>query len=36
LFTGLGTHRPEVMAYVEEKGWDFDFYMASVYNLARE
>jgi hypothetical protein len=28
---GLGTHRPEVIEYAEEKGWDVDFYMASLY-----
>ena len=28
--TGLGTHLPEVIEYVEEKGWDIDF-----YNLSR-
>ncbi len=32
---GLGTHMPEVIDYVEEKDWDVDFYMASVYNLSR-
>jgi len=36
LIAGLGTHRPEVIDYVEEKGWDFDFYMTSLYNLAKE
>ena len=28
---GVGTHRPEVIEYVEEKGWDVDFYLASLY-----
>ena len=28
---GVGTHIPEVIEYVEEKGWDVDFYMASLY-----
>ncbi len=32
---GLGTHIPEVVDYVESKGWDFDFYMTCVYNLSR-
>jgi hypothetical protein len=32
---GLGTHMPEVVDYVESKGWDFDFYMTCVYNLSR-
>ncbi len=32
---GLGTHIPEVVDYVESKGWDLDFYMTCVYNLSR-
>ncbi len=28
---GVGTHIPEVIEYVEEKEWDVDFYMASLY-----
>lgn len=32
---GVGTHIPEVIAFVEEKGWPTDFYMGSFYNLAR-
>ena len=32
---GLGTHIPEVIDYVESKGWDLDFYMTCVYNLGR-
>ncbi len=28
---GVATHIPEVIEYIEEKGWDIDFYMASVY-----
>jgi hypothetical protein len=30
---GLGTHRPEVVDYVESKGWDLDFYMTCVYQI---
>jgi hypothetical protein len=30
---GLGTHRPEVIDYVESKGWDLDFYMSCVYRI---
>jgi hypothetical protein len=33
---GLATHHPEVIEYVEEKGWDLDFYMACFYNVNRE
>jgi hypothetical protein len=32
---GLGTHIPEVIDYVESKGWDVDFYMTCLYNLSR-
>ncbi len=32
---GLATHIPEVIDYVEEKGWDLDFYMTCLYNLTR-
>jgi len=32
---GVGTHIPEVVEYMEEKGWEVDFYMACLYNLAR-
>ena len=32
---GLGTHVPEVIDYVESKGWDLDFYMTCVYNISR-
>jgi len=28
---GVSTHLPEVIEYVEEKGWDVDYYMASLY-----
>jgi len=31
--TGLCTHMPEVIDFAENRGWDFDFYMASMYNL---
>jgi len=36
LAVGLGTHRPDVVAYAEERGWDLDFYMTALYNLARK
>lgn len=32
---GLGTHIPQVIDYIESKGWDVDFYMTCVYNLSR-
>lgn len=32
---GVGTHIPEVVEYIEEKGWNPDFYMCCFYNLAR-
>ena len=32
---GFGAHIPEAIEYVEEKGWDVDFYMASLYRWAK-
>lgn len=33
---GVGTHIPEVVEYMETKGWETDFYMCCFYNLARQ
>jgi hypothetical protein len=33
---GIGTHIPEVVEYIEDKGWEPDFYMCCFYNLARQ
>lgn len=35
VMVGVGTHKPEVIAMVEEQGWDVDFYAGSVYNRTR-
>ncbi len=32
---GVGTHKPEVIAMVEDQGWDVDFYAGCVYNRTR-
>ncbi len=32
---GVGTHKPEVLAMVEEQNWDVDFYAGCVYNRTR-
>jgi hypothetical protein len=32
---GVGTHKPDVIALVEEQGWDVDFYAGCVYNISR-
>jgi hypothetical protein len=32
---GIGTHKPEVVEYVEERGWDVDFYLLCAYNRTR-
>ncbi len=32
---GVGTHKSEVIACVEEQGWDVDFYAGCVYNRTR-
>jgi hypothetical protein len=36
VLVGLSTHNPVVIQYVEEKGWDLDFYMACVYRKSRD
>ncbi|MFH1007209.1 MAG: hypothetical protein V1800_06880 [Candidatus Latescibacterota bacterium] len=33
---GIGTHIPEVIEYVEDRGWEVDYYMGCFYNLARQ
>jgi len=35
VMVGVGTHKPEVIELVEEKGWDIDFYSGCVYNRTR-
>ena len=35
VLVGVGTHKPEVIAYIEEKGWDVDFYAGCVYDRTR-
>jgi len=35
VMVGVGTHRPEVIAMVEEQGWDVDFYAGCVYGRTR-
>ena len=32
---GVGSHKPEVLAQVEQEGWDVDFYAGCVYNRTR-
>ena len=32
---GVGTHKPEVIAQIEEEDWDVDFYAGCVYNRTR-
>jgi hypothetical protein len=32
---GVGSHNPDVLALVEDQGWDVDFYAGCVYNLTR-
>lgn len=32
---GLSTHNPEILDAMESKGWDNDFYMASLHYLSR-
>ena len=35
VMVGVGTHKPEVVEYIEERGWDLDFYMLCAYNRTR-
>jgi len=35
VLVGVSTHKPEVIEYVEEHGWDVDFYMGCAYNRTR-
>jgi hypothetical protein len=35
VLVGVGTHKPEVIAQVEEEGWDVDFYAGCIYNRTR-
>ncbi len=35
VLVGVGTHMPEVVEYIEDKGWDVDFYMLCAYNRRR-
>jgi hypothetical protein len=35
VMVGVGSHQPEVLARVEEEGWDVDFYAGCVYNRTR-
>ena len=35
VLVGVGTHKPEVVEYVEERGWDVDFYTLCAYNRTR-
>jgi hypothetical protein len=35
VLVGVSTHQPEIVEYIEEHGWDVDFYMGCVYNRTR-
>jgi hypothetical protein len=35
VIVGVGTHKPEVISFVEEHCWDVDFYAGCVYNRTR-
>ncbi len=32
---GVSTHKPEVIFYIEERGWDVDFFMGCAYHRSR-
>lgn len=31
----ISCHEPKVIEYIEEKGWDLDYYMTALYNIVR-
>jgi hypothetical protein len=35
VMVGLSCHNPNVIDYVEEKGWDIDYYMTCFYRVSR-
>ena len=35
VLVGLSTHMPAVIEYIEERGWDVDFYMTCFYQFGR-
>ncbi len=35
MFVGVGSHRPDVLELLEERGWDVDFYAGCVYKRTR-
>ena len=35
VLTGVATHKPEVIALIEEQGWDVDYFAGCVYNRTR-
>lgn len=35
VMTGVATHKPEVIAFIEEQGWDVDYYAGCAYHRTR-
>jgi hypothetical protein len=35
VMVGVGSHNPQILAQVEDEGWDIDFYAGCVYNRTR-
>ena len=35
VMAGVSMHNPRVMEYIEEKGWDVDYYMTCMYRVSR-
>ena len=35
VLVGVGTHRPRIIAQIEDEGWDVDFYAGCVYERTR-
>ena len=36
VYTGIGTHVPEIVMQAEQEGWGMDFYMTCVYNYQNQ
>ncbi len=36
ILVGMGSHKPEPLEYAEEKGWDVDFFMLSLYDVYKK
>jgi hypothetical protein len=35
MMAGVSSHNPEALTWIEEKGWDLDYYMTCMYRVSR-